>query len=226
MCGRFAVAIPKKFTSFLGVDLSLLKILRMPRYNVAPGQEVLVLTEHQGEITPITITWGFPPPDWMTGFTKKVINARSESIDTKPMFRDSFAHRRCLVLASGFYEWKKKQTKIPYYFYLSNVPLFCMAGIYATLPEDGYQGMAILTATPNETVSPIHDRMPVILDEGQCRSWINTETAKEVLLNLLKPYPSSAMKSHIVSNRINSPTYDGEDLIAPADEQIRSDSLY
>jgi putative SOS response-associated peptidase YedK len=101
MYGRFAVAIPKKFTSFLGVDLSLLKILRTPRYNVSPSQEILVFTEQKGEVSPVTMPWGYPPPEWMTGFTKKVINARSESIDTKPMFRDSFARRRCLVLASG-----------------------------------------------------------------------------------------------------------------------------
>ena len=142
------------------------------------------------------------------------------------MFQDSFIHRRCLILASGFYEWERKQHKIPHYFYLSNSPVFCMAGIYAGLQTDGYQGMAILTSSSNELISPIHDRMPVILDEDKSLSWMNAETTKEILLSLLKPFPAEAMKSHIVSNRINSPSYDGEDLVAPVGHQTRPDSLY
>ena len=226
MCGRFAVAIPKKFSTFLGVDLSLITSLQTPRYNVAPNQEIIALTEKDGSITSQAYCWGFPPPDWMKGFDKHVINARADGIETKPMFRDAFRHRRCLVLATGFYEWKKDHGKIPYYFYLPDSPVFCMAGIYSHSSAEEIPGLAIVTTTPNELVSSVHERMPVILPETACLNWIQTNITNETLLSLLKPYSDGHMKTYPVSNRVNSPTYEGVDLIQPREENQSGKTLY
>lgn len=226
MCGRFAVAIPKQFTSFLGVDLSLIQSLQVPRYNVAPGQEIIALTEKEGVATPQAFLWGYPPPDWMKGFNKNMINARSEGIETKPMFRDAFRHRRCLVLATGFYEWKRDQGKTPYYFYLQNSPVFCMAGIYSDSTGGKDPGLAILTISPNELVASVHERMPVILPESACISWIQNNTLHTSLLQQLKSYSGDLMGRYPVSSRINSPSYDDKDLIQPIEETKTGKTLY
>ncbi len=220
MCGRFAVAIPMKYTSFAGVDLSLIQSLQTPNYNVAPNQEVLILKNQDEKIVPTTMCWGYPLPDW-TNISKNLINIRSESVSTKPIFKDAFANNRCLVLATGFYEWDPK--KNPYYFSLQS-PVFCMAGLFNPVRQNTGQGTTILTTQANHPVSKIHHRMPVILDETGSVTWLQTDN-KDTLLKLMRPYPAEKMHMHAVSKSVNSLVNNGEYLIRPI-EQTNTDMLY
>jgi putative SOS response-associated peptidase YedK len=220
MCGRFAVAIPMKYTSFAGVDLSLIQSLQTPNYNVSPNQEVLILKNQDGKTVPTTMCWGYPLPDW-SGIAKNLINIRSESVSTKPMFKNAFANNRCLILATGFYEWDPK--KNPYYFSLQS-PVFCMAGLFQPTSQNIAQGMAILTTQATHPVSKIHHRMPVILNEAESITWLQTEN-KDTLLSLMRPYPADKMHMHAVSKSVNSLANNGESLISPID-QTDTGTLY
>jgi putative SOS response-associated peptidase YedK len=225
MCGRFAVVIPKKYQSFVqDLDLSFLDIpgeMLLPRYNVSPGQIIPVIV--QTNETMITeMMWGYKP-HWIPSFDREMINAKSETVDIKSVFKPAFMHNRCLILSTGFYEWKKSTTqKIPYYFTLLNHPVFAFAGIYSApdrnQPLEGAT-TAILTTSPNDVVAKVHDRMPVILT-GECaRLWLE-EKELPALKDLFKPYPASEMKSYEVSRLVNSSRNEGEDLIQPLERLL------
>ena len=148
-----------------------------------------------------------------------MINARAETLAEKPSFKRLLQGRRCLIVADGFYEWKKEQGgKTPMYFTLPDHELFAFAGLWDTWKQpDGQQlrTCTIITTEPNELVAPVHNRMPVILPKSVQDEWLDPEQHDtHVLQQLLKPYTASAMFVHPVSKKVNSPQYDSADLIA------------
>jgi len=150
-----------------------------------------------------------------------LINVRAETAAEKPAFRAAIRHRRCLVVADGFYEWQHTgRTKQPYFIRLSDDRPFAFAGVWEAW-EGAYpttlETCAILTTGPNELIRPIHDRMPAILSPGDYAAWLDPtiEDPRQVL-SLLTPYPSDAMQTHPVSNLVNSPAHDSPQCIEPA----------
>ena len=149
-----------------------------------------------------------------------MINARAETLLSRPAFRDAAMNRRCLVPASGFYEWRHEgRRKVPFYIRLKTAPVFAFAGIYdpGTGPSGtGCATFAIVTTTPNELVAPLHDRMPAILRREREAEWVGSmPVAPSDLGAMLAPFPASEMEVYPVSGRVNDPENDGPDLIRP-----------
>lgn len=193
-------------------DLSL-------RYNIAPGQMNPVITRHSPNRIDLMF-WGLIPP-WARddSFKFKTINARAEGIENKPVYRKPFRTQRCLVPATGFYEWDKSQKPSqPYYFRLKNDDLFAFAGLYDIWknPKDGREVVSytIITIQANGVVGRVHPRMPVIMPREHEDSWLNPDIAEpEHLSAFLKPYSDAEMVSYPVSTAVNIPGRDEEGLI-------------
>jgi len=191
-------------------------------YNIAPSQDVLIISaDENGERQLETCKWGFLP-FWAKDPTMahKMINARSETIATKPAFRDAFKKHRCLVIADGFYEWQKKdKSKVPFYVHQKSGKPFGFAGLFSHWsPEKEAEGICtctIITTDANKLLMPIHDRMPVIVPKDKEDLWLDPTTQEQEALKILKPYPSEEIEVYEVSTKVNSPRYDGQDLISP-----------
>lgn len=221
MCGRFTL------TKSLNEIIERFHIANMidsytKRYNIAPSQNVIAVV-HDGKQNRIGfLKWGLVP-SWSKdpSIGHKMINARCETIADKPSFRLPFLKKRCLIIADGFYEWKRtdNNTKIPTYIHLQDHSLFAMAGLWERHIDDkGNETVSctVVTTTPNELMAPIHNRMPVILHPQEEAHWINQSFQNtERLHSLLKPYPSEFMQAYEVANEVNSPKNEGEQLILP-----------
>jgi len=169
----------------------------------------------------VMMKWGLVPR-WTQDIrrARRTINARAESLAEKPSFRDLLVNRRCLVPASGFFEWKKEGTrKIPFYIHLPGAPLFAFAGLYDQWKApDGtcLFTYTIITTQPNERVAPLHDRMPSILSPEHEERWLSdTPMSNEDLKEILVPYPAADMEVYPVSPLINTPDNDDERIIRP-----------
>src|SRR5215212_1789983 len=144
------------------------------------------------------------------------INARAEDIAEKPVYRKPIRSQRCLVPADGFYEWKRlrlegKEEKFPWYIGLKERTLFAFAGLWDVWKDAESVEIltySIVTTTPNEVVSDLHSRMPVILHQTDEEAWLDSETPLSTVLDLLRPYPASEMRSYPISTRVNSPRND------------------
>ena len=228
MCGRYtqysdAESIVQLVAS-MGASCGPLPPLPK-RYNIAPTQLAWVLVSAEFEDTaPLQLlvapmAFGFRPKFMAHG----VINARAETVEQKPMFRRALTARRCLILASGFYEWAQGPGKIkqPYHFTLKDKRPFAFAGLYRRT-EAGDVGaeqveaeFVIITTTANDCVAPVHGRMPVMLNNDAARLWIGPQTPLPALTALLQPYPSQAMSAVPVHTYVNRPSHDAEDCIQP-----------
>ncbi len=149
-----------------------------------------------------------------------MINARAETLAEKPSFKNAFRSHRCIIPASGFYEWQKKGTgaKQPFYFYLKDKEVFGFAGLWEEWldRETGelVETCTIITTEANKVLEPVHDRMPVILKAKDYDQWLDAqETKTERLQSLLAPYPAKEMASHAVSRAVNIPATDSPELI-------------
>lgn len=230
MCGRYTLIRLADFTDMFPWIRGLHN-QPPPRYNIAPTQPVpAVLNEwHQGQAPVELVHWGLIP-SWAkdTSIGARMINARAESLAQKPAFRAAFRRRRCLIPASGFYEWKKDpdaKTKTPMYICMKDGRPFAFAGLWEIWHgDDGSQirSCTIITGEPNELIRPIHDRMPVILSPQQYRDWLDpNEPPAEELMAMLKPYPAEQMQAYPVSRIVNNPRNDSPRCIQPL-EQIGS----
>jgi putative SOS response-associated peptidase YedK len=224
MCGRFAVVIPKKYQAYItDVDLSFLA--DTPQYNVAPGQSITTIVKppQDKKAKATKMKWDFKPL-FAKDFNHELINVRSETVDSKPLFKYSFLSNRCLIPASGYYEWKKEGTKkIPYYFHVTTQPVFAFAGIYTWLGEEkslDNAGVAILTCQANPVVSKIHDRMPVILGHDYMDTWLDSKTDQALLKKILTSYTGENFHYYAVSLAVNSARSQGEELIRPLETLI------
>jgi putative SOS response-associated peptidase YedK len=214
MCGRFVrisdLRDAAKFFSaaFIESDLG-------PSYNIAPRQPVVVVME-DGRRKLVSMQWGLIPSwakDEKIGY--KMINARAETILEKPSFSEACRHRRCLIIADGFYEWRQEESrKVPVYIYLKDKSPFGMAGIYEVW--NGINTCSIITTAANEFMKPIHHRMPVIIRREDEDAWLSAQSDADTLSRLLKPFDASSMACHEVSSAVNSPVHDAENCIEPA----------
>ena len=210
MCGRFTLSQPAEAiaSSFQLNEVPTLE----PRYNIAPTQRVpTVLQKTGGDRQFQMLRWGLIP-SWAKDLAMgaKLINARGETVAEKPSFRSAFRHRRCLIIADGFYEWQRLEgKKQPFYFRLHNGQPFAFAGLWEHWqdPEgEAIESCTIVTTEANKLLQPIHDRMPVILDPKDYDLWLDpTFQNPEQLKQLLQPLSSEAMTSYPVSTKVNNP---------------------
>jgi putative SOS response-associated peptidase YedK len=193
-----------------------------PRYNIAPSQAIAVVPNREPKRVEF-FRWGLIPA-WAkdASIGDRMINARAESVASKPSFRGPLKDRRCLVLADGFYEWQAsagRRTKTPVCVRLKSGGLFALAGLWDTwhTPEGAdLSSCTIITTTANEMMAPIHDRMPVILNPAAYAEWLSVEPqAPEQLIRLLAPYPSEEMTAYPVSTLVNSPRNDVAECVVP-----------
>jgi putative SOS response-associated peptidase YedK len=222
MCGRFASnAKPKDVEKEFKLG-RLNPNLFEPRFNIAPTQLIPAVLESDGERIVAALRWGLVP-SWAKDekIGSNLINARAETLAEKPSFKNAFRSRRCIIPASGFYEWAKKgaSAKQPFYFYLKEKPVFGFAGLWDEWldKESGelVETCTIITTAANEVLAPVHDRMPVILQAENYDQWLDEkQQSTERLQNLLVPYPAAEMASHAVSRAVNVPTSDSPELIA------------
>lgn len=215
MCGRFSLAADGAFLKrFFRVYN---EISFEPRYNIAPEQNIPVISINQQKRELNFMRWGLVPQWTKSVFTtKKMINARAETIEFKPAFREAFYHRRCLIPADGFFEWKrKKDEKIPVRIVLPGKDIFAFAGVWDcwTSPQgNNILSCCIITTEANDFMREIHGRMPVILAcEEEQDVWLRSNSVKN-LKGLLRPYRGE-MYAYQVSRSVNSPQNDGPDLI-------------
>jgi putative SOS response-associated peptidase YedK len=221
MCGRYTLTKEaRKLQELYGIIDGFDRQPFQPRYNIAPTQEAAVILFDDNKPALKFLRWGLIPGwanDEKIGY--KLINARCETVSEKPSFRSAFKHRRCLVLADGFYEWKRAGTaKQPYWIYLKDHQPFTVAGLWESWHEpDGseLQSFSIITTGPNELMQPIHDRMPVILPLETGKKWLDSKTSSAQLNELLKPHDADAMSCHPVSPLVNSPKNERPDCVQP-----------
>jgi putative SOS response-associated peptidase YedK len=151
-----------------------------------------------------------------------MINARSETVTEKPSFRAAFRRRRCLILADGFYEWKKvpgRKRKTPMYIHMTSGKPFAFAGLWEFWQPDTTPVLSctILTTAPNALMAPIHNRMPVILPEAKYDFWLSAgENEKRTLVDCLKPFPEEEMVAYPVTTFVNNPRNDTPECIVAA----------
>jgi Uncharacterized conserved protein len=205
MCGRYTITFESAdFGEELGLDWTGIEFTL--RENVAPTQPVLACRNFATRQVE-WMRWGLVP-SWAKEIRSgaPLINARSETLLEKPSFREAFLKRRCLILADGFYEWQKfpgKQPSIPHHFSLqTNLPFF-FAGLWdqwRTSNGETLLSCAIITGAANALVQPIHDRMPILLDQKSALKWLDPLTAPSELQHALQPYPAELMQEHIAGN--------------------------
>jgi putative SOS response-associated peptidase YedK len=221
MCGRFTLIGQDQFLAreFGVSDIPLL----LPRYNIAPSQHVTaVRASSTGSGREIAfLRWGLIP-SWSKdpALGNRLINARAETAQEKPSFRNAFRRHRCLIPASGFYEWQRQERgKQPYYIRMHDDRIFAFAGLWDRWegPDEGaIETCTILTTAANAVLAPIHDRMPVIIPPTAYSQWLDPELRDgESLSSLLVPFPPEDMLAFPVSPRVNAPTVDDETCIAP-----------
>jgi putative SOS response-associated peptidase YedK len=219
MCGRFNLISPGRLHYRFQAKNQIDGL--EPRYNIAPGQQVLIVTS-RAEME--LVRWGLVP-SWSKDarFGYKTINARAESVASKPAYRRPFRYQRCLIPATGFYEWKTTpEGKVPYHIHLKSGEVFGFAGLYDSwVDAEGRElrTCTIITTGPNELMKNVHNRMPVIIRPEDEAHWLDPdETNPAVLESFLQPYPAEEMEAYAVSTLVNRPANDDETLILPLTE--------
>ncbi len=226
MCGRFTLTIdPYDLRERL--DLGDIPQDMQPRYNISPGELVPVVNDGITRNVHY-MSWGLVPhwsKDRTIGY--KMINARSETLSEKPAFRASFANKRCLILADGFYEWKKPvrsmNQSIPYYVRLVANQPFAFAGIWdrwKTQEGADFLSCSIITCRANNYLQPIHERMPLILEKSQMELWINHDAPMNELNRLMSPLDDAKLIAYPVSTIVNRPGNNSPDCIVPTRDRF------
>lgn len=214
MCGRYSLTIRKK-------DLvGRFEVLEegpeiAPRYNIAPTQPALLVVPSAAGRRLVEARWAFPVPWDCTA--RGAINARSESVAEKPVFRRLLDAGRCAVPADGFYEWQAASGRSrPWRFTLADGGAFAFAGLWLESAEAGARFL-ILTTAPNPLLAPVHSRMPVILQPAAERDWLDPERPFDRLASAWNaPYPADLMRAAEVGPAVNSVRNDSPDCFAPA----------
>ena len=219
MCGRFTqTAAFDVLAERFGITIedSNLEDLA-PRYNVSPSQTVPIITASDRVRRLVVARWGFRPA-WVKDSKLAPINARAETVATSRLFAAAVRDGRCLVPATGFYEWKPvpgQKRKQPYYIRLKGGAPFAFAGLW-TPPHLAVPTCTIITTDANELLAPIHNRMPVILDPEDETLWLDSSpVAAAKVLPCLRPFPSERLEASPVSTLVSSPDNEGPELIEP-----------
>jgi putative SOS response-associated peptidase YedK len=220
MCGRFQLKPPDDWMLEFGVtplpDLA-------PRFNIAPTQDVVAIRRQASGVRGAgLLRWGLVPSFAEDqGGGHHLVNARSETVARKPAFREPFRKRRCLVPATGFYEWRRVgRARDPYLLKMGDGRTFAFAGVWDRWEGETarLESCSILTTAANALVAPIHDRMPVILDRSTYDLWLDPDACEEELHRILRPFPASGMAAHPVSARVNSTAVDDPECERPVAE--------
>lgn len=238
MCGRYVLFTPGEE---LARVFDVVRFIRLqPRYNIAPTQDAPVIRlAGDGEREMAPLRWGLVPSSAKAiDDGPRPINARCESVRSRPTFRDPFRRRRCLVPADGFYEWKKigppgrDQVRQPMFIRLDGGRPFAMAGLWEQWqPPDmpdvpPVETFTILTTNAAAKLRDLHDRMPVLLDPAAAARWLNEQTPEEDLLALCRPVEDDRIDFHAVDRRVNRPEVEGPACIEPAVEERGQPSLF
>jgi putative SOS response-associated peptidase YedK len=227
VCGRFLQLSSRDELARL-LDLDPAEVPELfPRYNVAPTQPVATARlADDGRRSFAELRWGLIP-SWARDakIAHSLINARAETVAEKPAFRAAFKARRCLVPATGFYEWAATggKHKQPYHFRMKDGRPFALAGLWERWhgEDEAVETCAILTTEANAVVRPVHDRMPVVVAPGDFAAWLDPRTPSVDLHGLLRPYAEAEMTSVPVGRYVNSPRNEGPQCLAPAaDAQV------
>ena len=218
MCGRFTVrSAPNVIANQFGLS-GVLELF--PHFNIAPTQMIAAVRSPDGTRELTLLRWGLIP-SWATDLTigNRMINARSETVATKPSFKKAFLARRCLVVADGFYEWQKLEgRKQPFYIRLKSDQPFALAGLWERNERTGkpIESCTILTTSANELMAPLHERMPVIIPPEHYGFWLDPEVQDATELEkLLQPFPVDEMTAYPVSTLVNSPKNDVPECVEP-----------
>jgi putative SOS response-associated peptidase YedK len=223
MCGRLSIAVSKKdlkeyLNDFYGIEV-LPEEISLPKFNVAPGEDLISLVSDGEKFRVGLLKWGFVP-EFKKKLNKPIINARSETVDKLYSFKKSFYERRCVILADGFFEWERSTgTKTPYRFVLKNKRIFAFAGLWIVSIDELNQKVyttTIITTKANSLMKDIHDRMPVILNEDQVKIWLDPKLKdQEALKKILVPFDSVYMDFYEVSKVVNNASNKSEETIKP-----------
>lgn len=244
MCGRFvSSSTPDELAAYFGVDQVAESVLEPtagkdgddapagPRanFNVAPTQDVFAVIEHEGERHLDAFFWGLIP-SWAkeAKIGSRMINARAETLAEKNAYKSSYKKRRCLIPADGFYEWQKlddskRPKKQPMFMRSGDGSPLAFAGLWSVWrgpdkDQDPLRSVTIITTTPNDTMAPIHDRMPVILGEDGWSTWLDRDNDDlDMLGKLLVPAPNDLLTTTPVSTQVNNVRNNGPELIEEAE---------
>lgn len=224
MCGRFAFYSPAEASAALfGVVTS---VEFKPRYNIAPTQDIAAIRNSVREPDEgrelAVLRWGLVP-FWAKdpSIGNRMINARAETVAEKPSYRAAFRHRRCVVLADGFYEWRRENdSKTPYFISLASGEPFALAGLWEDWTDkqtgESLQTATLLTTEANDFMRPLHHRMPVVLGADSAGEWLSGSA--ELLDAMAERTPK--LRAWPVDRRVNNARNEGEDLIRPAGETL------
>ena len=221
MCGRFAFYSPAEATAALFGAAGSLDI--GPRFNIAPTQDIAAVrvAEDEGREL-VALRWGLVP-FWAQdpGIGNRMINARAETVAEKPAFRAAYRHRRCLVLADGFYEWHREgSVKIPYFISLANEEPFAFAGLWeqwhSKETDESLQTATLITTQANGFLAPLHHRMPVILENDRAERWLAGDD--ELIATAVADCPR--LRAWPVDRRVNNARNEGDELIEPDGEVL------
>jgi len=231
MCGRYTFATSPEIAA------EFYELTELPpaqaRYNIAPTQSVgtVLFSPENNARRWRMMRWGLIP-SWSKDKSvgAKMINARSETLATKPAFKSALQLRRCLIPANGFYEWRKEgRVKRPYYISMRDGGPLAFAGLWDrwTSPAgEMIDSCTIITTEANEAVRGLHDRMPVILVRGDFQQWLESRALED---RLFRPFPAEKVQVYPVSRRVNGTEYDGPECVArdeARDAGVQSDGLF
>lgn len=223
MCGRYTVHDKASDIEFM-IQYFTLRHSAVreipPRYNAAPGQNLPVVFQNHttGDRILNIFRWGLIP-HWADDeqFGYRTVNARAETLSVKPAFKSAFKSQRCLVPASGFFEWEKKNDRLPHFYRLKKEPVLSLAGLYDhwTSPEGKeIWSYTIITTDANKMVHEVHPRMPAIIHQSEFGVWLDPGNSNtNELSDLLRPYPESEFESWAVSKDLNRPVNDYPELL-------------
>ena len=221
MCGRFGLFVtPEVLEEYFSLDDLVAAV--EPRYNLTPGRAVAVVRERDGQRRLEPLQWGLIP-FWAKDATigRKLVNARLDSLAEKPAYREAWQRRRCLIPASGFYEWSepKDGRKRPYFIRPGSEPLLALAGLWErwrTPAGEKLETCVIVTTDANAQLAPIHDRMPLLIPRDAQALWLDPRSTVDDMLKLSARPP--ALEAHPVGFGVNDPKNDDETLIVPVAE--------
>ena len=222
MCGRYVLALNPGEQPEVFDDYSF-PLEFAPRYNIAPSQPVLAIP-NDGKKRADFLVWGLIPA-WAKdpSIGNRLINARGETLAERPAFRGVYKHKRCLIPADGFYEWKYQtgsKTKLPHFIHMKSGQPFAFAGLWdewRSADGSAVRSCTIITTAPNSLMAALHNRMPVILRPEHFEEWLDPSARNPASLeHLIQPFPAERMDAHPVSTLVNTPANDRAECIAPA----------
>jgi putative SOS response-associated peptidase YedK len=222
VCGRFGLFVtPEVLEEYFSLT-DPVAVAPQPRFNLTPGQAVAVVREHDGRRRLDALQWGLVP-FWAkdAAIGRRLINARLDGVAAKPAFREAWQRRRCLIPASGFYEWSEPRQgrKRPYFIRSGAEPLLALAGLWERWRAPSGEKLetcVIVTTDANTELVRIHDRMPLLIPRGAQALWLDPQSSVEDVLKLAAQPP--ALEIHPVGFGVNDPRNDDETLIAPVAE--------